>query len=87
MDKKSKMVGCYHWFNGHEFEQTLGDSEGQESLACCSPRGHRVGHNWATEQQQQTGKEEVRLSLFADDILHTKYPRHHQNTPRAHQWI
>ena len=24
------------WFNGHEFEQTLGDSEGQGSLACCS---------------------------------------------------
>ena len=26
---------------GHEFEQTLGDSEGQRSLACCSPWGHR----------------------------------------------
>jgi len=27
--------------NGHEFEQTLGDSEGQGSLACCSPWGHK----------------------------------------------
>ena len=27
--------------NGHESEQTLGDSEGQGSLACCSPCGHR----------------------------------------------
>ena len=27
------------WLNGHEFEQTLGDSEGQGSLACCSPWG------------------------------------------------
>ena len=27
----------HHWFNGHEFEQTLGDNEGQGSLACCSP--------------------------------------------------
>ena len=26
---------------GHEFEQTLGDSEGQGSLACCSPWGHK----------------------------------------------
>ena len=26
--------------NGHEFEQTLEDSEGQGRLACCSPRGH-----------------------------------------------
>ena len=25
----------------HEFEQTLGDSEGQRSLACCSPWGHK----------------------------------------------
>ena len=25
--------------NGHEFEETLGDSEGQGSLACCRPRG------------------------------------------------
>ena len=25
----------------HKFEQTLGDSEGQRSLACCSPWGHK----------------------------------------------
>ena len=31
------MVGWHHQFYGHEFEQTLGDSEGQGSLACCSP--------------------------------------------------
>ena len=37
--------------HGCEFEQALGDGEGQRSLACCSPRGHRVGHDWATEQQ------------------------------------
>ena len=30
------MVGWHHQFNGHEFDQTLGDSEGQGSLACCS---------------------------------------------------
>ena len=30
-----------YWFNGHEFEQTLGDSEGQRSLVCCSPRIHK----------------------------------------------
>ena len=35
------MVGWHHRFNGHEFEQTLGDSEGQGSLACCSPWGHK----------------------------------------------
>ena len=31
------MVGWYHWLNGHEFEKIQGDSEGQGSLACCSP--------------------------------------------------
>ena len=35
------MVGWYHRFNGHEFEQTPGDSEGQGSLACCSPWGRK----------------------------------------------
>ena len=34
---EDKMVGWHHWLNGHEFEQTLGDGEGQGSLACCSP--------------------------------------------------
>ena len=36
---EDEMVGQHHQLNGHEFEQTLGDSEGQGSLACCSPWG------------------------------------------------
>ena len=36
---EDEMVGWHHQFNGHEFEQTLGDSEGQGSLACYSPWG------------------------------------------------
>ena len=47
------MVRQHHRLNRHEFEQTRGDCEGQGSLACCSPRGHRVGHDLVTEQQQQ----------------------------------
>ena len=35
------MVGWHHRLNGHEFEQTPGDSEEQGSLACCSPWGHK----------------------------------------------
>ena len=35
------MVGWHHRLNGHEFEQTPGDSEGQGGLACCSPWGHK----------------------------------------------
>ena len=36
------MVGWHHRLNGHEFEETLGDGEGQENLACCNPWGHGV---------------------------------------------
>ena len=36
---EDEMVGWLHRPNEHEFEQTLGDSEGQGSLACCSPSG------------------------------------------------
>ena len=35
------MVGWYHSLSGHEFEQTLGDSEGQGSLVYCSPWDHK----------------------------------------------
>ena len=35
------MVGWYHRLHGHEFEQILEDGEGQGSLTCCSPRGHK----------------------------------------------
>ena len=35
------MVGWHHQLNGHEFHQILRDSEGQGSLACYSPQGHK----------------------------------------------
>ena len=46
---EDEVAGWHRRLNGHEFEQTLGDSERQGSLACCSPWGHRVWHDWATE--------------------------------------
>ena len=33
------MVGWHHWLDGHEFEQTPGDGEGQGGLACFIPWG------------------------------------------------
>ena len=35
---QDEMVGWHHRLNGQEFEQALGDSEGQGSLGCWSPR-------------------------------------------------
>ena len=38
---EDEMVGWHHRLNGHEFEQTPGDSEGQGGLACRSLKGHK----------------------------------------------
>ena len=38
---EDEMVGWHHQLNGHEFEQTPGDGDEQESLECCSPWGHK----------------------------------------------
>ena len=48
---EDEMVGCHHRLNGHEFEQALGNSRGQGSLACYSPWGHKD-----TTQQELEGK-------------------------------
>ena len=37
------MVGWHNGLSGLDFEQTLGDGEGQGSLVCCSPWG---GEEW-----------------------------------------
>ena len=47
--QRTRLVGWHHQLIGHEFDQALGDDEGQGSLACCSP----WEHDWATEQRQQ----------------------------------
>ena len=39
--EEDEMVEWHHRFNGHEFEQALGDGDGQGSQACCIPWGHR----------------------------------------------
>ena len=52
---EDEMVGWPHQLNGHEFGQTLGDSEGQGSLVCCSPWGCRVGHDLETKQHHDAG--------------------------------
>ena len=48
---EDKMVGWHHRMDGHEFEQVPGVGDGQGSLVCCSPWGHKEsdtseGLNW-----------------------------------------
>ena len=38
---EDEMVGWHHWLDGHEFEQTPGNGEGQGRLVCCSPWGQK----------------------------------------------
>ena len=52
---ENEVVGLPYQLNGHESEQTLGDTEGRRSLVCCSI-SQRAGHNLVTEQQQQCVK-------------------------------
>ena len=39
--REDEMVGWHHWLNGREFAQAPGDGEGQGSLVCFSPWGHK----------------------------------------------
>ena len=48
------MLGWHHRLNGHEFEQILGDSEGEGSLVCCSP--------WTCKESETT--EQVNNKLY-----------------------
>ena len=38
---EDKIIGWHHQLDGHEFEQALGVGDGQGSLACYSPWGHK----------------------------------------------
>ena len=54
------MVRQYHRLNGHEFKQTLGDTEGQGSLVCCSPWGHKELDTIQQLNDDRDGKEDLR---------------------------
>ena len=58
---EDKMVGWHHWLNGCEFEQALGFGDGQGSLVCCSPWGHKKSDttewlNWTELSSWSLGK-------------------------------
>ena len=52
---KDETVAWHHWLDGHEFELALGVGNGQGSLACCNPWGHKESDtterlNWSSKQ-------------------------------------
>ena len=63
---EDEMAGWQHWLNGHEFEQTLGDSEGQGSLVYCSPRGCREFDmtEWLNINMEQQCQHHLGANIF-----------------------
>ena len=76
---EDEMVEWHHWLNGYEFEQALGVGDGQGSLVCCSPWGHKESDtteqlNWTDiacklNKQVTTYRLNVFLSLFGASLL------------------
>ena len=69
---EDEMVGWHHLLNGHESEQTLGDREGQGSLVCCSPWGHKASDT--TEQLNN----KIQMASKADQRI--MYPKEIRGT-------
>ena len=62
---EDQMVGWHHRFNGHEFEQTPEDSEGQGKSGMLQSMGfQRVEHDIATEQQKYTHRNNEKIICF-----------------------
>ena len=64
-----EMVGWHHQLNGHGFKQAPGDGEGQGSLMCCSPWGHKELDITETEQQDSLKMK----SVLGQDLTTTVY--------------
>ena len=67
---EDKMVGWCHQLDGYEFEQALGDGEGQGSLVCCSPWGLKESDT--TEQLNNSTVASNLVSVLSFLSLH--YP-------------
>ena len=73
------MVGWHHCLNEHEFEQPLGDGEGQRSLGCCSPWGCK---ELDTTEQLNNKK----ANILAGIIPRTEEPDGLQSTWSQKSW-
>ena len=65
---EDEMVGWHYLLNGHELEQTLGDGEGQGSLACCTPWDHKDIKEERRERDSETTGIFISY-LFADSLI------------------
>ena len=78
------MVGWHHWFNGHEFEQTPGNSEEMDSLACCSPRGQKESDmtEWLSTQIHPWQTRALEPNV-AHGLLYILWPKNVSYNPKG----
>ena len=72
---EDEMVEWHHQLDGHEFEEALGVGDGQGSLACCSPWGHKESDiteqiNWTEPCGRAMGNKAVqwRINLTRKEV-------------------
>ena len=58
---EDEIVGWHYQLNGHEFEQILGECEGQGRLACCNPWGHKELNT--TKQLNNNNRKAIKMIL------------------------
>ena len=63
-DEEDEMVGWHHQLNGHEFEQALGDGEGQGSPASCSP--------WSCKESDTTERLNNNISMTEEARIYNR---------------
>ena len=68
---KEAEIGQHHRLNGHEFEQTLGDGEGQRNLACCSPCGHKESDT--IEQLNKNNNDWFNVFIWEESVQECSY--------------
>ena len=70
---EDEMVGWHHRLNGQESEQTLGDNEGQGSLACCCPWGRKKSDvtEWLNNN---LGKRKYFSTPLTSDNVNLEFP-------------
>ena len=77
---EDELVGWHHQLNGHEFEQDLGDGEGQGSLPCCGPWGHKEADT--TEQLNNSKVENLLHHLVPSHVIYSS-PESEEPTRRS----
>ena len=61
---EDEMVGWHHGHTGHEFQQALGDGEGQGALECCSPWGHKESDTTEQLNNHESSLIDSRYSIY-----------------------